>query len=152
MLNRRVGLLLAATVCLTGCGKHPDFLPTTYPVHGKVTRQDGAPLHGGMIQFQSQAEPSVTTRGAIRDDGTYSLITMRDGLRAEGAVAGPNRVIVTPPDDLDVSRQSAGQQGSGSPPTIYPKPYNVEPCANEFNLILGRPFSEYSSHSRRHDG
>jgi hypothetical protein len=58
----------------------------------------------------------------IQSDGTYSLVTKRDGLQADGAVPGANRVIV-----------QCGLQS-----TIYPAPYRVEARDNEFNLKIER--------------
>jgi hypothetical protein len=86
-----------------------------------------------MVQFAPEGHPAVTTCATINPDGTYSLTTMRDGLRAEGAVAGANRVIVIPPPGVDV------KMGRGVVPTIFPKPYNVESRDNQFNLTAERP-------------
>jgi hypothetical protein len=120
---------LIATMCLTGCGKPAKPLPTTYPVHGKVTYKDGAPVRDGLVQFHPEADPSVTTVAVIQSDGTYRLKSMRDGVRAEGAVPGVNRVMVTPP----------GNAHGIILPVTYPTPYNVEPRDNEFHLTIERP-------------
>jgi hypothetical protein len=141
MLRQWFGLVLLLAVCLPGCGHPPVPLPTTYPVHGKVIYKDGAPVAGGLVQFQPLAEPSVTTGAAIQANGTYTLITMRDGLRAEGAVSGPNRVIVTPATATNASPQTIDlKKLQPEPtPTIYPTPRNVEQHDNEFNLTVERP-------------
>lgn len=136
MSKQRIVLALVATACMAGCGRRSAPLPTTYPVHGKVAYKDGTPVTGGVVQFQPQAEPSVTTAAMIGNDGTYSLTTTRSGLRAEGAVAGPNRVTVTP-SGSGGDRQSAGPQ-CVVPPTIYPTPYTVESRDNEFNMVVER--------------
>lgn len=143
MLKQRVGLVLLLVVSLPGCGHPPAPLPTTYPVHGKVTYKDGTPVAGGLVQFQPQAEPSVTTGAAIQAYGTYTLITIRDGLRAEGAVPGPNRVIVTPANGTTASPQTIDLKNAQPElaPTIYPTPYNVEQHDNEFNLTVERPLA-----------
>jgi hypothetical protein len=126
MSKQCFGSVLVLVACLAGCGKRPAPLPTTYPVHGKATYRDGTPLAGGSVQFLPEADRSVTTNGEIGGDGTYRLTTMRDGLRAEGAVAGPNRVIVvTSPNTVT--------------PIILPAPYNVASRDNEFNLTVERP-------------
>lgn len=126
MSKQWLGSVLVLAAYLAGCGKHPASLSTTYPVHGKITYRDGTPLTGGSVQFLPEADRSVTTNAAVSEKGTYRLATVRDGLKAEGAVAGPNRVIVVTP-----SRDAA--------PTVYPTPYNVEPRDNEFNLTIERP-------------
>jgi len=131
MLKQRLGSVLVLVACLVGCGKRPAALPATYPVHGKVTYPDGKSVTGGLVQFLPEADSSVTTNATICEDGTYSLTTMRDGLRAQGAVTGPNRVIVVASSSDNVNRRSAL-------PTIYPTPYDVQPSDNEFNLTAER--------------
>ncbi len=126
-----IGFLLIAAACLGGCGSRPRPLPKTYPVHGKVTYKDGTPLDNGVMRFHPEAEPSVTTAGTIQPDGTYRLATMRDNLRADGAVAGPNRVSVR-------CRKIMIEGVLVGTPTVYPAPYNVEPRDNEFNLTVER--------------
>ena len=137
--TRRIGLILIAAACLAGCGSRPQPLPATYPVHGKVTYKDGAPVTDGLVQFQPSASLSVATTGNIQSDGTYSLTTMRDSLRAEGALAGPNRVIVLPVDKDRMGKQDPRLQQGGIPSTTFPTPYIVEPRDNEFNLTIERP-------------
>ena len=65
------------------------------------------------------------------------LTTTQDGQRAEGAVAGPNGVIVFP--STDDSANAARPSMPNASRTIYPTPYQVEPRDNEFNLILTMP-------------
>ena len=140
MLARYIQFL-AVAVCVAGCGDRPRPLPTTYPVHGKVTYPDGKPVAGGLIQFQPQAEPSVSTTGTIHNDGTYSLISVRDGLRAEGAVACPNRVIVVQWADQESQRQEPGKptRQQGCLPTNVAALFHVQPRDNEYNLVINRP-------------
>jgi hypothetical protein len=91
-----------------------------------------------LVQFQPTASLSVATTGKIQSDGTYSLTTMRDRLRAEGALAGPNRVIVLPVDKDRRSKKDPRLQ-EAIPSTTFPTPYIVEPRDNEFNLTIERP-------------
>ncbi len=131
--------VLLASMLVVGCGHRPPPLPKTYPVHGKVTHHDGAIITGGRVQFQSEAEPSVTTTAMIRSDGAYALTTTRDGLRAEGAVLGPNRVIVVPTRIGNTQNAKPTSQGQlNIAPTTYPTPYIVECRDNEFNLVVGQ--------------
>jgi hypothetical protein len=118
---------------LAGCGKRSAPLPATYPVHGKVAYKDGTPARGGMVQFQPEAEPSVTTTGTIQADGTYRLTTKRDGIQAEGAVAGPNRVLLIL---ASAANDAAGQQDGVF--LNYPVPSSVEPHDNEINLTVAQ--------------
>jgi hypothetical protein len=130
--KQRLSSVLILVACLAACGTRPAPLPATYAVHGRVTYRDGTPFQGGLVQFMPQADHSVTTNATICPDGTYRLTTMRDGLRADGAVAGPSRVMVISPPSASVERRNVA-------PTIYPTPYDVKPRDNEFNLTVERP-------------
>jgi hypothetical protein len=121
-------------MCSVGCAKHPLPLQVTYPVHGKVTYKDGTPLSGGLIQFLPEADSSLVTNATINSDGTYRLTTMRDGLRAPGAVAGKNRVIIVSPPTAHGDEKSLL-------PIIVPTPYNVERRNNQFDLMIERPLA-----------
>lgn len=126
----RIAVALIVTVCLMGCGSRVKPLPTTYPVHGRVVYKDGSPTSGGIVQFRPVTESSVSTTAEIGEDGTYSLVTTRDGLRAEGAVAGANHVsvvVVLP-----------GKHG-GSSSANYRTPYTVAPKENSIDLTVEGP-------------
>ncbi len=62
----------------------------TYPLSGRVHFNDGAPLEGGSIIFESVGS-QVQARARILEDGTYHLGTEAPG---DGAVAGKHRVMV----------------------------------------------------------
>jgi hypothetical protein len=68
-----------------------------------------------------------------------SLVTTRDGLRAEGAVAGPNRVIVVAVDKNNPQVSAAVRQQGPLPTTYFPTSYTVEPRDNELNVTVERP-------------
>jgi len=116
-------------VAVAGCQPDAAPLPKTYPVSGKVVLENGQPLRSGMVMFQSAADPSVTTTGVIQSDGSFSLTTLRDGQRADGAVAGQHRVTVIPPQD---ETQSAMV-------TVFREPYTVEAGDNDFTLVIEPP-------------
>lgn len=125
-------------VGVAGCSKGPPPLPSTYPVHGRVTYANGTPVAGGLVQFRSEDDRSVVTSGVIQKDGTFSLVTTRSGLRAEGAVAGPHSVMVT------VTYEAVGDAKNPMatrPPTMahLPTTYNVETRDNDFTLVVGQP-------------
>jgi hypothetical protein len=86
-LARRVWPAALLLLAATGCGGY-------YPVHGKVTYEDGTPVAKGIVVFESKdsARP-VVARGDIEPDGTYRLGTQKPG---DGAPAGKYRVLVTP--------------------------------------------------------
>lgn len=149
----RVSLVcvLLAAASLIGCGDRKEPLPTTYPVHGKVTYKGGRPVANALVQFHPKSEPRVSSSAVTRSDGAYSLVTKRDGLKVDGAVAGSNRVTVFYTGDNGASPQATGDIGAGplaggragSPPmmfsTEFPAPYEVEPRDNEINLTVERP-------------
>jgi hypothetical protein len=125
-------LTLAILICC-GCGKTPTPpLPETHPVIGSVKYTDGSPLPGGLVQFQSEIDSTVTTVGQISPAGEYALSTVRTGQRSEGAVPGPNRVTVVPPIDPD-------PRAPATLPTILPKLYIVKPGPNRFDFLINPP-------------
>lgn len=92
---RGAGLIVnvAVATCLAtiiGCGG--DGL-TTYTTTGSVVFEDGTPLTGGSVIFQSQEHP-LSARGMIGEDGTFELGTYETG---DGAVAGKHAVAILPP-------------------------------------------------------
>lgn len=121
-----MALILVGALCTIGCEKRAAPLPQTYPVRGKVVFEDGTPLTSGMVQFQPDSESSVITNGNIQNDGTFELRTIRDGLRAPGAVAGANRVTVT----------SMGDGQRGMVMYTFPDRFVVEQRDNEFTLKI----------------
>ena len=137
-----VGFLSLAAACFAGCGTQAKPLPPTYPVHGKVTYQDGRPAADAMVRFHPESEPRVVTSAVTGNDGAYALVTQRDGLRALGAVAGPNRVTVVHTRNGGVKPRAnglSGQQPMGIVSTDFPAPYEVQPGDNEINLTVERP-------------
>ena len=124
--------------CLIGCASPTQPIPTTYPVHGRVTYEDGTPVTDGLVQFHPDASLSVATTGKIQSDGAYSLTTMRDGLRAEGALPGPNRAIVLVVNENGGSKLDPRLQQGRASSTTFPTPYIVEPKDNEINLTIQR--------------
>ena len=82
------------------------------------------PAAGATVQFISETDRSINASAIVGPDGTYSLSIRRDGLQAEGAAAGANLVILTPP---------------GSLPKIFPAPYRVEPRDNQIDLTIDGP-------------
>ena len=105
-------------------------MPETYPVHGKVVFEGGQPVPAGTVTFQPQNNRTVSTSGVIGADGTFTLCSFKAGVRAPGAIAGPQRVTVT---SLDKQMTS-----ESFPPVIFPSPYTVQPGNNEFTLTVPR--------------
>jgi hypothetical protein len=135
-----VGLLLIAMACLAGCGDRPKPLSTTYAVHGKVTFPNGQPVADAMVRFHPESEPRVVTSDVFGSDGIYKLVTKREGLQANGAVAGLNRVTVLYGVGAGQSLNGmVGQQAMGFVSTDFPTPYEVKPGENEINLTVQKP-------------
>ena len=122
-----VALLLSAA-CLSGTGcaarKPSAPAPKTFPVTGKVVTKDGKPVAGGMVEFQSKANNQLSVTSEIKPDGTFSLISRRDGEQFPGATEGEYQVTLFPP-------MSASQ--SEAPKTLK-ETYKVEPKENALTL------------------
>lgn len=136
-------LLLAVTnlAFATGCGQRH---PPTYPVSGKVVFADGVSLTtGGVVLCNSIVDggQSISARGSIHGDGTFTLTTYSDG---DGAVAGKHRVLVRAKRDVDdfvvrgiiplpvIDRRFESYQTSGLE-------FTVEDRNNEWRLVVERP-------------
>ena len=87
-LRPRLSLVMLSLLFAAGCGDN------RYPVHGKVIREDGAPISESMVVLESlDREPNITVRGDVDSDGSFELGTTKPG---DGAPAGKYRVKVTP--------------------------------------------------------
>lgn len=118
-----VCILAGAAVGLTllaGCGKKPT-LPTLHPVHGKVVTKDGKPANGGVVQFQSLTDSTVSASGVIGPDGTFSIASFKGGIRSQGAVEGDCRVMIILADQSFCTLK---------------KPCTVKPGDNEVKLVV----------------
>ena len=94
-MNRcdRLVLWIVVLVSLTGCGD--DGRVPTYEVQGKVVFKDGSPLQGGsVICLSDSTEHSMSARGNIAEDGTFTLGTYESD---DGAIAGKHLVAIDPP-------------------------------------------------------
>ena len=130
-------LALAGLALLTagGCGSN-----RTHPVRGKLVYEDnGQPvkeLAGYEVTFTSE-KLGKSSRGTIRDDGTFELGTVKEN---DGAYPGEYVVILTQPHRV------AERPGGGDPVVdlAYEDPgksdlkVEVKPEANDFTLKLRR--------------
>ncbi len=141
-----LGGALLMMLCLTGCGSR-----NTYPVRGKVTYPDGSPMKGGAVMFEPQsvakadaksdASQLVMARGAIQEDGTFTLGTFGED---DGAPPGHYRVLVRP----QVKKHGRGVDENAPDPQwepnqVHPKfqdfktsglEFTVEPRTNDFKI------------------
>ncbi len=125
-----VATWLAAPVLgfLLGCSGQPP--PATYPVSGQVLQADRSPLTGGEVVFNPLGRSDASTTGVIQPDGSFELITVVNGQRVPGALAGEHRVTVV--GEMD-ERQVPAM-------TTLPQTYTVKPSEdrqqNSFELVL----------------
>jgi hypothetical protein len=131
-------VLGAVLVALSlGCGKSEklgDF-PALSPVKG-VVKRDGKPVKGGTVQFVPDPEkPEFLTNSEVKDDGSYSLSTVRTndskGERKPGAPAGTYKVVYTPSlndqttggkmDPIEVPTKVTVKAGDNDIPIDLPK-------------------------------
>jgi hypothetical protein len=109
---RRTVLICAAVggvACgLAGCGGPPSAEgPPAEDITGQVVFTKGgdvAELYGcqGSVEFQCVERPEVHAFGEIREDGTFKLATLEDGVGRAGAIEGTHRVRL----NLDDSAKS----------------------------------------------
>jgi hypothetical protein len=123
-----LGGLSVSLLFAVGCG--PAGLPKTYPANGTVVYKGGRPMKGGSVQFTSTQDPGLKVIGAIGDDGTFALTTIRDQARADGAPEGEYRVTVLPP---------LQGEHKGLPPIMLPQTYKVGTTDNQFKIQLNVP-------------
>jgi hypothetical protein len=121
--------VLLACVVGSGCGGSGGSAPPkTYPVRGKVFYKGNLPFSGGVIQFQSESDPSLTRMGDIEEDGTFSLVTLFQNERLEGTTEGRYHVTVIP------------RMSENKPVPIFQLPhvYTVKPEDNFFSVELDK--------------
>jgi hypothetical protein len=127
--------LPAGALLLVGCAS--SKLPKTYPAGGSVVYQGGQPMKGGSIQFRSTADPDLRVTGKIKEDGTFTLETMKDRERAAGAPEGEYKVSIMQP--LEGDHPALEGKHKGVPPIELSAPYTVKAEKNEFKIVLDVP-------------
>ncbi len=126
MIRTLWGLIASFLFFVVGCTSSAG-LPPTYPAGGSVAYKDGSPMKGGTVQFSTSSDPLLRVVGQVREDGTFTLNTIKDRARAAGAPEGEYQVIVQPP--------LIGEH-KGVVPLTLPKPYRVEAKDNQFRIQL----------------
>ena len=118
-------LLLLVAITVSGCGPSG---PTTYPVRGKITFEDGTPVQVGLIEFRSADR--VIARGKIETDGSYALTTFEPN---DGAFEGVHQVVVQQmiiTEDLSFTAHNHGKRV----PPIYAD-YSSSPLQAEVKRV-----------------
>lgn len=98
----RTASFCVASCCLAcgllGCGGPPSAEgPPAEDITGRLVFTKGgdiADLYGcqGSVEFQSVERPDVHAFGEIREDGTFKLATLEDGVGRAGVIEGTHRV------------------------------------------------------------
>jgi hypothetical protein len=130
LLRRPAPLLLLFVLMAYGCGKGYQ------PVRGTVTFEDGKPVPGGMIVFESLGEEHpITARGEIQPDGSFELGTdnPEDGVRpgkyqvlVTQRVENPDAVVPLPFDSRYTSFKTSGLE------------FEVKSGVNQYPIKLAR--------------
>lgn len=128
-----LALTLLSLVIPAGCN---DRAAQLWPVQGKVVYQDGLPLPGGTIEFESKDNSTLTAVGTIAADGTFRL--------EEGAAAGRYRVAIHAAEPIDLD-----ELDDKKPPPLLSAKYEdvyqsglevaVEPKDNELTITVEKP-------------
>jgi hypothetical protein len=96
----RVGLALVL-IALFGCGGGPKV----HPVKGRLVfdKGDVKLLAGSILNCQNEQNPSVSARGDINEDGSFTLETYARGRIVPGAIEGTYRARIIPENGSDES-------------------------------------------------
>jgi hypothetical protein len=129
-------LLGALLVTAVGCTSGPA-LPKTYPAGGTVVTRGGTPMTSGSLQLTTTDDPLLRVFGTIDSNGHFTLTTMKDNARADGAPAGEFRVVVQPPPVADPRGGVAGAH-KGVPAIVLPTLLRLEAQDNT-NLKIELP-------------
>jgi hypothetical protein len=131
-------LLGAVLFVIVGCQSGPAP-PKTYAARGKVVYQDGKPMPGGSLELTTTDDPLLRVFGEIGTDGSFSLTTVKDNMRVDGAPAGQYRVMVQPPMVRD-PRGGLESAHKGVPAITVPQPLRIE-AGDNLNLKIEIPRS-----------
>jgi hypothetical protein len=124
-----------ATLTLLGtAGCQSENKSKTYPARGKVvykgTGENATRLAGAQVTLELVSDPkSVQVRGAIDDDGTFSLGSIIDGQNVGGAVPGEYRGRIVLSD---------GGLGRRARPPIDPKYLTYDKSGIRVTLTAGK--------------
>jgi hypothetical protein len=117
-----------ALVLAAGCGK--SDMPQTYPVTGTVKFTDGQPLPGGSVHFKLPSDDTLTVNGEVKEDGTFTLFTIKGNTKVPGAPEGSYQVTVQAP---------VVEHRMLMPPVTLSENFQVGPKENHFDIKVDRP-------------
>ena len=129
-LIRLFSLGFAALVLFVGCDD--DGRMKTYPVSGRVVFEDGTPLKGGTVLCMSEsAETTLSARGTIAEDGSFTLGTYEGD---DGAIAGSHLVAIDPP-----MPENYNPDDGPAPRIIHPRFQRHRSSGLMFEVTSGEP-------------
>ena len=137
-IRGRRGLLAAAALAVlvgaAGCGSG------RYPVHGRVTYEDGGPVtEGNVVGQMGEGTASTSVQGDVKADGTFSWGTERP---SDGAKPGKYRVAVIPRGlgDAELAQGMVpAVEGKFTNPQTSGIEFEVTTGKNELNIKVPRP-------------
>lgn len=129
-----VWFAVVTMLIVVGCNSAPP-LPKTYPAGGTVTHKSGKVLNGGAIHFATKSDTLLRVTALIKEDGTFSLVTLKDAARQEGAPEGDYEVEVHLPLKQD-NRGGLTDPHKGVAPIRLPGTYKVKAEDNTFKIVL----------------
>jgi hypothetical protein len=130
----RFGIVAALLGVAVGCSREPAF-PKTYPTTGKVVYRDGRPMEGGSLQLTTASDPLLRVVGEIKNDGTFTLRTVKENAHGGGVPLGEYKILVQPP----ALESGGGVQGKSQPAISLPDTFKVEAKENTFHIVLPEP-------------
>jgi len=147
---RAVALLFSCLLFVTGCGGGTEF-GEMGSVSGKLT-MNGTPVSEGTQLLFMQMDKGYAAFGNTDADGNYTLTWMREGKTWNEVPTGTYKVLIQPPQVVDVEELSPEEMLEGKDEDIQPqKPefpvkyqqhatsgleYQVTPGANQINIDL----------------
>ena len=134
--NFTLACLAVVTLALGGCGVRGE---RCYPVHGRVTLDDGTPLVAGRVSFESTAK-RISAEGYTDTNGEFSMTTYNPG---DGALEGEHRIVVTPPPPRPIDKQRHIEEVSKFEGV---KPEDIEKMQNEpAPPLIDRKYAEFET-------
>src|SRR5262245_13538871 len=97
MHQSRIVIVAAfALALIAGCQNNNGRpIPKTYPVRGKLVDKSGAAItNAGRIEFHTPNELYHTVLGMAEPDGTFSMYTLSNDKKYDGATEGTHQVFV----------------------------------------------------------
>lgn len=134
-----IRFLLGASIVFLGACTNRTPLPKTYPAGGTVAYKGGVPMSGGVVLLNSADDPMLRVMGPIGADGRFTLTTVKDDAKADGAPAGQYKATILLPMARD-TREKGLAGHKGELPIVLPQAIRIEERdANSIAIELPSP-------------